>query len=343
MNKSILSILRKLTKDEPKKWSTLVPYAVMAINSSVSETTKYTPYYLVHGIQTRDILDMQLPYIADNIAVNEQQAYAYWFENLKKVRKFAAENIRNAKEIQKQNYDKHARSHSFNVGDYVYIKVEKWNENDDTKLKNFYKGRYKIVKFLSDTNVILSDEKGKQLPRSVYINKLKKCKIRKEIPIPESNKEKNSDLNGTRVSIERDMDYESDSSDSNTIIYDNQSQQSDISDNKLDRSSNDEIIEDSDTTLIQNPIDNAPNDEYFQSDNDKYPMERVHKIYRKRILADGKVQYYVSYKNYPAKKDRVWINEKDMNPELQKYASNRKLQITKANINMLECVSIKTH
>ena len=188
-----------------------------------------------------------MPYIADNIAVNEQQAYAYWFENLKKVRKFAAENIRNAKEIQKQNYDKHARSHSFNVGDYVYIKIEKWNEDDDTKLKNFYKGRYKIVKFLSDTNVILSDEKEKQLPRSVYINKLKKRKIRKEIPIPESNIEKNSDLNRTRESIERDMDYESDSSDSNTIIYENQSQQSDISDNKLDHSSNDEITEYSDT------------------------------------------------------------------------------------------------
>ena len=82
--------------------------------------------------------------------------------------------MKRAKEIQKRNYDKHARGHSFKIGDHVYIKVEKWNENEDSKLKRFYKGKYKIERFQSDTNVILSDEKGKLLPRSVFINKLKK-------------------------------------------------------------------------------------------------------------------------------------------------------------------------
>ena len=35
-----------------------------------------------------------------------------------------------------------------------------------------------MAKFLSDTNVILVRENGKKLPRSVYINKLKRCKIK---------------------------------------------------------------------------------------------------------------------------------------------------------------------
>ena len=161
-NKYILSILRKLTKDEPKKWSSLIPSVVMAINSSASETTKYSPFKLVHGVDTIDILDLQLPYIPDNIPKNEQQAYTYWSQNLSKIRKQAESNMKIAKEIQKKNYDKHATSHSFKVGDHVYIKVERWNENEDSKLKNFYKGRYKIVNFLSDTNVILEDETGKQ-------------------------------------------------------------------------------------------------------------------------------------------------------------------------------------
>ena len=43
-NKYLLSILRKLTIDEPKKWSTLIPSVVMAINNSVIETTKFMEY-----------------------------------------------------------------------------------------------------------------------------------------------------------------------------------------------------------------------------------------------------------------------------------------------------------
>ena len=41
------------------------------------------------------------------------------------------------------------------------------------------KGVYTIVSFLSPTNVILYDRNGKQLPRSLYINNIKKYKIDK--------------------------------------------------------------------------------------------------------------------------------------------------------------------
>ena len=72
-NKSILSILRKLAKDEPKKWSSMVPYAVMAINSRVNDTTSYSAFQLMHGISMLDPLDLQLPYIPDNVTKSKQQ------------------------------------------------------------------------------------------------------------------------------------------------------------------------------------------------------------------------------------------------------------------------------
>ena len=100
-NKYILSILRKLTVDEPKKWSILIPSVVMAINSSVSETTKFSPFYLTHGVHMRDILDLQLPCIPENIATNKEQAYTFLSDNLIKIRKYAKDNISKAKAIQK--------------------------------------------------------------------------------------------------------------------------------------------------------------------------------------------------------------------------------------------------
>jgi len=69
--------------------------------------------------------------------------------------------------------------------------------------------------------------------------------------------------------------------------------------------------------------------------NDEIGFHPIAKIYRKRILPNSTTQYYVSYKHSPAKKDRVWINENDMTPQLQRYARNRKLQISKSNKNRL--------
>ena len=112
INKYILSILRKLTVDEPKKWSTHIPSVVMAINSSVSETTKFSPFYLTHGVHMRDISYLQLPYIPKNIATNKEQAYAFWSDNLIKIRKYAKDNISKAKAIQKKNYDKSTKKSS---------------------------------------------------------------------------------------------------------------------------------------------------------------------------------------------------------------------------------------
>ena len=89
--------------------------------------------------------------------------------------------MKKAKEVQKRNYDKSCRNHHFKVGDHVYRQIEHLKEDEDSKLKKYYKGKYTIVRFQSDTNVVLADEHGKELPRSVYINKLKKCKLRKNI------------------------------------------------------------------------------------------------------------------------------------------------------------------
>ena len=47
------------------------------------------------------------------------------------------------------------------------------NENEDSKLRQQYRGIYTIDSLLSPTNVILTDENGRQLSRSVYINNLK--------------------------------------------------------------------------------------------------------------------------------------------------------------------------
>ena len=84
----------------------------------------------------------------------------------------------------KKYYDVHTRKHSFKVGDLCYIKIHHCPSNSDTKLKPRYKGIYKITKFIPDTNVIVEDEGGKTLPRSIYKNFLKRYVPRRDIANP---------------------------------------------------------------------------------------------------------------------------------------------------------------
>ena len=134
-NRTIISILRKFVKDEPKKWSDYLPYVSHAINNSVCQSTGHTPFQLLYGVQIRDVVDVCLPRIPENTAKNKEQAYTYFHDKVERIRKYAADNIKCAKENQKKNYDKHSRQHSFSKGDKVYIRIQKRKLNEDTKLR----------------------------------------------------------------------------------------------------------------------------------------------------------------------------------------------------------------
>src|SRR5579863_6289232 len=54
VNQTIVDILAKLVKDEPIRWSDLLPYAVWSYNSSVHSSTGFSPFQVVFGLQPKD-------------------------------------------------------------------------------------------------------------------------------------------------------------------------------------------------------------------------------------------------------------------------------------------------
>ena len=105
------------------------------------------------------MVDVHLPRIPENTATNREQAHIYFHDKEERIRKYAADNIKCAKESQKKNYDKHSRQHSFSKGNTVYIRMQKIKLNEDTTLRNQYEGPYFIQDFISPTNVTLFDKK----------------------------------------------------------------------------------------------------------------------------------------------------------------------------------------
>ena len=177
-NRSIISILRKFVCDNPKNWSKNLCYVTYVINTSVSESTKASPFSLIYGTEATSVLYLCLPEVPENVHKTMEHAYHYWFDNLTLLRKLARENMICSKQKQKIQYDRYTRPHNFIVGDKVFIKIHRLMENDDGKLRPQYKGIYKIKSCLSPSNVVLTYDNGRQLSRSVYINNLKKYRER---------------------------------------------------------------------------------------------------------------------------------------------------------------------
>ena len=298
-------------------------------------------------MEATGILDLCFPDKPDNVPKNLEHAYKYWFDNLKLLRKLARENNVRAKEIQKLRYDRHTKTHKLKVGDKVFIKVHRMSEHEDMKLRQQFKGIYTIVSFLSPTNVILCDGSGTQLSRSVYINNIKKYKDRKMYSTSEDqpdrledSDEAQSDDESVSVSDQSEnenttqqlhsecgvdldvegqtrpphddggVDHEIERVTQEQPLLDKSEESSDDRDNSDDCGGvvdlpfsdlNDESLRDTmddleDTTQIRDqPI----------IENNGY--EGIKKVYRKRVLPCGGVEYYLSWAKFPSKKHRCWV------------------------------------
>ena len=60
--------------------------------------------------------------------------------------------------------------------------------------------------------------------------------------------------------------------------------------------------------------------------NEEY--HKVKKVYRKRKLSSGDIEYYLSWANHPAKKNRCWVKRDDLSPTLQKYIDTKNIPCT---------------
>ena len=364
-NSQILGLLRRYVKDNPKKWATSLDYVTYVINSSVCESTKKTPFSLVFGLDTVNILDLCFPDHEEIVPKNMQQAYHYWFENLTSLRKLAQQNMIITKQTQKIQYDKKARDHLFKLNDKVLIKIKALKDGEDYKLSPKYKGYYTIEKFIGDTNVILKDQNGKTLAKSVYINDLKKFSDRNVINNTMIESEYDSDdtiIDGAagdhqeEAVDDRDITQEEvtvdtqkevpvsqrmtqdgvgasqapEGLDDMDVEEDNGNVRPEVQEEDLDQSLPFSQLDD---RALQRECDVETDGvaedcsrEDSQTENTGY--EKIKKVYRKKVMPSGDIQYYLSWADYPAKKYRCWVSRSDLSDELKKFVDNKKLPCT---------------
>ncbi|GBN43864.1 hypothetical protein AVEN_5382-1 [Araneus ventricosus] len=139
MHGTLIPVLAKLSIDDPAKWFKFVPDVQRIMNSTVSRSTKFTPFELVTGVKMRNKADLQIKKILDEEYMNSI------IQKKETIREEAKVNIFKVQEENRRQYNRRRRNAPiYKINDLVAIK--RTQLGGGLKLKPKFLGPYKVVK-----------------------------------------------------------------------------------------------------------------------------------------------------------------------------------------------------
>ncbi|XP_061175622.1 uncharacterized protein LOC133184550 [Saccostrea echinata] len=144
-NSSILNKLRTYIDAEQTNWPKLLAPITFAMNTTIAtESTHYSPYYLLFGRECKTPLDTSLN-PAEIVGQNAKEYVDSIHKELKKARELATRNIEEAQEKYKTQHDKRATPPEFRIHEKVWLRSKKKQVGLTPKLCNKWIGPFYII------------------------------------------------------------------------------------------------------------------------------------------------------------------------------------------------------
>ncbi|UYV77053.1 K02A2.6-like [Cordylochernes scorpioides] len=147
MNRTLTDMISMYIDEKHQNWDEILPFVTFAYNSSVQETTGYSPYFLIHGREPLTFLDStfdwpEVPpkpgdfddYISNLLTIVEES------------KKISMARTMARQDKSKQVYDKHRREVNFSPDDLVLIWTPIRKVGRADKLQKNYIGPFKIIR-----------------------------------------------------------------------------------------------------------------------------------------------------------------------------------------------------
>jgi hypothetical protein len=177
-NKNLKKIIQKMVVTY-KDWHEMLPYAFHAYHTTVRTSTNANPYSLVYGMEAVMPLEVEIPSLRTlkDAELDESEWARLRFEQLNLIdeRKLAAicHHQLYQSRIAKA-YNKKVKPRVFKEGDLVLRKVSLASGEDQSKWAPNYEGPYVVKKAFSGGALILTNMDGKDLPRPINSDVVKK-------------------------------------------------------------------------------------------------------------------------------------------------------------------------
>ena len=163
-NRVLADSLALFVKKNQKDWDRYVPYVQFAYNSARSESTQFSPFYLMHGREPRLPID-----VAYDLPKNFIEDFDTRFTE---ARGLVKQNLMEARWKQKQQYDKRHRDVQFEVGQKVLIYSKTKKVGLSSKLLNLYYGPYVIIEKLGPVTYLCKDIRTEKKTKS-HVSRMK--------------------------------------------------------------------------------------------------------------------------------------------------------------------------
>ncbi|UYV73036.1 K02A2.6-like [Cordylochernes scorpioides] len=173
MNRTLTDMISMYIDEKHQNWDEILPFVTFAYNSSVQETTGYSPYFLIHGREPLTFLDStfdwpEVPpkpgdfddYISNLLTIVEES------------KKISMARTMARQDKSKHVYDKHRREVNFSPDDLVLIwtPIRKIGRAD--KLQKNYIGPFKIIRKTSPVNYEVKEVTGRG-KKIVHVSRMK--------------------------------------------------------------------------------------------------------------------------------------------------------------------------
>ena len=144
-NSYILQALRAYCKGQQDDWPELLPGIMMAYRSTpATQSTQYSPFFMLYGREMRLPIDTVLQ-PKDHLPQDHKVHLSRILQNLEVCRKIAGENIKDAQDKYKYQYDKRSKLPEYRPAQRVWLYCTKVPVGKAPKLHRKWVGPYYIT------------------------------------------------------------------------------------------------------------------------------------------------------------------------------------------------------
>ncbi|UYV64119.1 hypothetical protein LAZ67_2006616, partial [Cordylochernes scorpioides] len=135
LNRTLINMLSMYVNTDQKNWDEILPFITHAYNTTIQETTGYSPFFLMFGRELTSLLDDRN--ISVDIDKDDYDEYIkHHLDKINRTRKLVINNTIKTQERMKKNYDKKHMERSYEPGELVAVwtpirKIGKCREHDN--------------------------------------------------------------------------------------------------------------------------------------------------------------------------------------------------------------------
>lgn len=149
LNKTVADMLSMYVDVDHRNWDSILPYVTFAYNTAAQETTRFTPFRLVHGPDILTMLDSMLLPDESTVATADAEEIA---QRAEVTRQQALQRIRYQQANDARQCNARHRPVEYRPGELVWVWSPVRRRGHSEKLMRRYFGPYKALRQISDVN-----------------------------------------------------------------------------------------------------------------------------------------------------------------------------------------------